>query len=121
MNSDFKTATEQTGLWAGDSGFLIDVKTTRRLSAASSPAATTRVVDGFNKLTTGFAAEAKLIGHLKSTALNLGQSHQPSICRWVRKLCKAGINFSIYAKAKCELATFSLWVTRPVEMRNMDL
>ena len=49
MNNNFKTVTEQTGLWAGDDGFLIDVKNNTTLIGSSDKA----VVDGLNKLTTG--------------------------------------------------------------------
>lgn len=203
MNSDFKSVTEHTGLWAGDGGYQIDVKNNTTLLGSVIASSDRAVADGLNKSTTGtlvtqdlkntakYSGSQVSIGGgfgfggsgkagdsglgttkggqvaggaskdagssistgssgfgmgtpvvvaasgnsssttqsgisggtivIRSTALNLGQSHQPSICRWARTLCKAGIKFNIYTKAKCELATFSSWVTLPVAMRNMDL
>ncbi|MGE8567060.1 MAG: hemagglutinin repeat-containing protein [Achromobacter sp.] len=53
MNSDFKTVTEQTGLWAGDGGFLIDVKNNTTLLGSVIASSDRAVADGLNKLTTG--------------------------------------------------------------------
>ncbi|MGH8815605.1 MAG: hemagglutinin repeat-containing protein [Achromobacter pestifer] len=53
MNSDFKSVTEQTGLWAGDGGFLIDVKNNTTLIGSVIASGDRAVADGLNKLTTG--------------------------------------------------------------------
>ncbi|WP_447982770.1 hypothetical protein [Achromobacter kerstersii] len=53
MNSDFKSITEQTGLWAGDGGFLIDVKNNTKLVGSVIASSDREVADGVNKLTTG--------------------------------------------------------------------
>lgn len=53
MNSNFKTVTEQTGLWAGDGGFLIDVKNNTTLIGSVIASSDKAVADGLNKLTTG--------------------------------------------------------------------
>ncbi|QVQ28286.1 hemagglutinin repeat-containing protein [Achromobacter deleyi] len=53
MNSDFKSVTEQTGLWAGDGGFLIDVKNNTTLIGSVIASSDKAVADGLNKLTTG--------------------------------------------------------------------
>jgi filamentous hemagglutinin len=53
MNSDFKSVTEQTGLWAGDGGFLIDVKNNTTLIGSVIASSDRAVADGLNKLTTG--------------------------------------------------------------------
>ncbi|CAB3870568.1 hemagglutinin repeat-containing protein [Achromobacter animicus] len=53
MNSNFKTVTEQTGLWAGDGGFLIDVKDNTTLIGSVIASSDKAVADGLNKLTTG--------------------------------------------------------------------
>ncbi|MGE8453896.1 MAG: hypothetical protein ACN6OP_25460, partial [Pseudomonadales bacterium] len=53
MNSDFKSVTEQTGLWAGDGGFLIDVKNNTKLVGSVIASSDREVADGVNKLTTG--------------------------------------------------------------------
>ena len=53
MNSDFKSVTQQTGLWAGDGGFLIDVKNNTTLIGSVIASSDRAVADGLNKLTTG--------------------------------------------------------------------
>ncbi|WP_291382614.1 MULTISPECIES: hemagglutinin repeat-containing protein [Achromobacter] len=53
MNSNFKTVMEQTGLWAGDGGFLIDVKDNTTLIGSVIASSDKAVADGLNKLTTG--------------------------------------------------------------------
>ena len=53
MNSNFKTVTEQTGLWAGDGGFLIDVKNNTTLIGSVIASSDKAVADDLNKLTTG--------------------------------------------------------------------
>jgi filamentous hemagglutinin len=53
MSSDFKSVTEQTGLWAGDGGFLIDVKNNTTLIGSVIASSDRAVADGLNKLTTG--------------------------------------------------------------------
>ncbi len=53
MNSDFKSVTEQTGLWAGDGGFLVDVKHNTTLIGSVIASSDKAVADGLNKLTTG--------------------------------------------------------------------
>ena len=53
MNSNFKTVTEQTGLWAGDGGFQIDVKNNTTLIGSVIASSDQAVADGLNKLTTG--------------------------------------------------------------------
>ncbi|MGW9064023.1 pre-toxin TG domain-containing protein [Achromobacter animicus] len=53
INSNFKTVTEQTGLWAGDGGFLIDVKDNTTLIGSVIASSDKAVADGLNKLTTG--------------------------------------------------------------------
>ncbi|WP_280003205.1 hemagglutinin repeat-containing protein [Achromobacter mucicolens] len=53
INSNFKTVTEQTGLWAGDGGFLIDVKNNTTLIGSVIASSDKAVADGLNKLTTG--------------------------------------------------------------------
>ena len=53
MNSNFKTVTEQTGMWAGDGGFLIDVKNNTTLIGSVIASSDKAVADGLNKLTTG--------------------------------------------------------------------
>ncbi|WFC70171.1 filamentous hemagglutinin [Achromobacter denitrificans] len=53
MNSDFKSVTEQTGLWAGDGGFLIDVKNNTTLIGSVIASSDKAVADGLNKLITG--------------------------------------------------------------------
>lgn len=53
MNSDFKTVTEQAGLWAGDGGFLIDVKNNTTLIGSVIASSDKAVADGLNRLTTG--------------------------------------------------------------------
>ncbi|KRB12167.1 hemagglutinin repeat-containing protein [Achromobacter sp. Root170] len=53
INSNFKTVTEQAGLWAGDGGFLIDVKNNTTLIGGVIASSDKAVADGLNKLTTG--------------------------------------------------------------------
>ncbi|MBR8656524.1 hemagglutinin repeat-containing protein, partial [Achromobacter sp. Marseille-Q0513] len=53
MKSDFKSVTEQTGLWAGDGGFLIDVKSNTTLIGSVIASSDKAVADGLNKLSTG--------------------------------------------------------------------
>lgn len=53
MNSDFKSVTEQTGLWAGDGGYQIDVKNNTKLVGSVIASSDQAVADGLNKLTTG--------------------------------------------------------------------
>ncbi|WP_447920685.1 hemagglutinin repeat-containing protein [Achromobacter aegrifaciens] len=53
MNSDFKSVTEQTGLWAGDGGFLIDVKNNTTLIGSVIASSDRAVQEGLNKLSTG--------------------------------------------------------------------
>ena len=53
MNSNFKSVTEQTGLWAGDGGFLIDVKNNTTLIGSVIASSDKAVAEGLNKLSTG--------------------------------------------------------------------
>ena len=53
MKSDFKSVTEQTGLWAGNGGFLIDVKNNTTLIGSVIASSDKAVADGLNKLSTG--------------------------------------------------------------------
>ncbi|MGE8658549.1 MAG: hemagglutinin repeat-containing protein [Achromobacter sp.] len=53
MNSNFKSVTEQTGLWAGDGGFLIDVKNNTTLIGSVIVSSDKAVAEGLNKLSTG--------------------------------------------------------------------
>ncbi len=53
MNSNFKSVTEQTGLWAGDGGFLIDVKNNTTLIGSVIASSDKAVADGLNMLSTG--------------------------------------------------------------------
>ena len=53
MKSDFKSVTEQTGLWAGDGGFVIDVKNNTTLIGSVIASSDKAVADGLNKLSTG--------------------------------------------------------------------
>eukprot|EP00887_Chlorella_sp_A99_P004394 scaffold37.g4394.t1 len=54
MKSDFSTVTEQSGLWAGDGGFEIDVQANTRLVGAVIASNDRGVVaDGRNRLSTG--------------------------------------------------------------------
>lgn len=64
MNNDFKTVTEQTGLWAGDGGFLIDVKNNTTLIGSVIASSDKAVADGPNKVTT----ETLVTEDLKNTA-----------------------------------------------------
>ncbi|CAO3947873.1 hemagglutinin repeat-containing protein [Achromobacter mucicolens] len=64
INSNFKTVTEQTGLWAGDGGFLIDVKNNTTLIGSVIASSDKAVADGLNKLTTG----TLVTENLKNTA-----------------------------------------------------
>ena len=52
MNSDFKSVTEQTGLWAGEGGYQIDVKHNTKLVGGVIASSDQAVADGLNKLTT---------------------------------------------------------------------
>ncbi len=53
MHSDFKSVTEQTGLWAGDGGYQIDVENNTKLVGSVIASSDQAVADGLNKLTTG--------------------------------------------------------------------
>ncbi|WP_338880431.1 hemagglutinin repeat-containing protein [Achromobacter veterisilvae] len=53
MHSDFKSVTEQTGLWAGDGGFMIDVKNNTTLIGSVIASSDKAVAEGLNKLATG--------------------------------------------------------------------
>ncbi|WP_238927389.1 hemagglutinin repeat-containing protein [Achromobacter xylosoxidans] len=53
MNSNYKSVTEQTGLWAGDGGFLIDVKNNTTLIGSVIASSDKAVAEGLNKLSTG--------------------------------------------------------------------
>ncbi|WP_158658300.1 hemagglutinin repeat-containing protein [Achromobacter sp. AONIH1] len=53
MQSDFRSVTEQTGLWSGDGGFLIDVKNNTTLIGSVIASSDKAVADGLNKLSTG--------------------------------------------------------------------
>ncbi|MDH0093465.1 hemagglutinin repeat-containing protein, partial [Achromobacter mucicolens] len=53
MNSNFKIVTDQTGLWAGDVGFLIYVKNNTTLSGSVIASSDKAVADGKNVLITG--------------------------------------------------------------------
>jgi len=75
MNSNFKAVTEQTGLWAGDGGFLIDVKNNTTLIGSVIASSDTAVADGLNKLTTG----TLLTEDLKNTARYSGSQVLVSI------------------------------------------
>jgi len=53
MNSDFKSATEQAGLKAGDGGFLVDVNRNTALIGGVISSSDQAVADGLNRLSTG--------------------------------------------------------------------
>ncbi|WP_241068508.1 hemagglutinin repeat-containing protein [Achromobacter insuavis] len=53
MNSNFQSVTDQTGLWAGDGGFLIDVKNNTTLIGSVIASSDKAVAEGLNKLSTG--------------------------------------------------------------------
>ncbi len=53
MNSNFQTVTDQTGLWSGDGGFLIDVKNNTTLIGSVIASSDKAVAEGLNKLSTG--------------------------------------------------------------------
>ncbi|CAM3419977.1 hypothetical protein BOSP111201_04005 [Bordetella sputigena] len=53
LNSNFKTVTEQTGLWAGDGGFQINVKDNTTLIGSVIASSDKAVADGLNFLSTG--------------------------------------------------------------------
>jgi len=56
MQSDFKSVTEQSGLWAGDGGFEIEVKNNTRLAGAVIASSDQAVADRRNRLSTGTLA-----------------------------------------------------------------
>jgi filamentous hemagglutinin len=56
MNSNFQTVTQQTGLWAGDGGFQIDVKNNTTLIGSVIASSDKAVADGLNQLSTGTLA-----------------------------------------------------------------
>ncbi|WP_165359304.1 hemagglutinin repeat-containing protein [Achromobacter agilis] len=64
MNSDFKSATEQAGLKAGDGGFLVDVNRNTALIGAVISSSDQAVVDGLNRFGTG----TLVVQDLKNTA-----------------------------------------------------
>ncbi|WP_342672813.1 hemagglutinin repeat-containing protein [Achromobacter spanius] len=76
MNSDFKTVTEQTGLWAGDGGFLIDVKNNTTLLGSVIASSDRAVADGLNKLTTGtlVAQDLKNTAKYSGSQVSIGGS-----------------------------------------------
>ena len=53
MNSNYKSVADQTGLWAGDGGFLIDVKNNTTLIGSVIASSDKAVTDGLNMLSTG--------------------------------------------------------------------
>ncbi|WP_160356387.1 hemagglutinin repeat-containing protein [Bordetella sp. 02P26C-1] len=53
MKSDFESVTEQSGLWAGDGGFQIDVKNNTRLIGGVIASSDAAIADKLNKLGTG--------------------------------------------------------------------
>ncbi|RBL86188.1 hypothetical protein DDE05_12050, partial [Streptomyces cavourensis] len=53
MNSDFKSATEQAGLKAGDGGFIVDVKNNTTLIGGVIASGDQAVIDGLNRVSTG--------------------------------------------------------------------
>ncbi|MCW3156333.1 hemagglutinin repeat-containing protein [Achromobacter spanius] len=76
MNSDFKTVIEQTGLWAGDGGFLIDVKNNTTLLGSVIASSDRAVADGLNKLTTGtlVAQDLKNTAKYSGSQVSIGGS-----------------------------------------------
>ncbi|CAM3420554.1 hypothetical protein BOSP111201_04015 [Bordetella sputigena] len=64
LNSDFQTVTQQTGLWAGDGGFQIDVKNNTTLVGSVVASTDQAIANGLNQLSTG-----TLVTHdIKNTA-----------------------------------------------------
>jgi filamentous hemagglutinin len=53
LDSDFQTVTQQTGLWAGDGGFQIDVKGNTTLIGSVIASSDKAIADGLNQLSTG--------------------------------------------------------------------
>ncbi|WP_233437046.1 hypothetical protein [Achromobacter xylosoxidans] len=64
MNSDFKSATEQAGLKAGNGGFIVDVKNNTTLIGGVIASGDQAVVDGLNRVSTG----TLVVQDLKNTA-----------------------------------------------------
>ena len=64
MNSDFKSATEQAGLKAGDGGFIVDVKNNTTLIGGVIASGDQAVIDGLNRVSTG----TLVVQDLKNTA-----------------------------------------------------
>ncbi|CAB3909747.1 hypothetical protein LMG26842_05806 [Achromobacter dolens] len=64
MNSDFKSATEQAGLKAGNGGFIVDVKNNTTLIGGVIASGDQAVIDGMNRVSTG----TLVVQDLKNTA-----------------------------------------------------
>lgn len=64
MNSDFKSATEQAGLKAGNGGFIVDVKNNTTLIGGVIASGDQAVIDGLNRVSTG----TLVVQDLKNTA-----------------------------------------------------
>ncbi|MFY2609815.1 hemagglutinin repeat-containing protein [Achromobacter ruhlandii] len=64
MNSDFKSATEQAGLKAGNGGFIVDVKNNTTLIGGVIASGDQAVIDGLNRVSTG----TLVVQELKNTA-----------------------------------------------------
>ncbi|WP_346729250.1 hemagglutinin repeat-containing protein [Achromobacter ruhlandii] len=64
MNSDFKSATEQAGLKAGNGGFIVDVKSNTTLIGGVIASGDQAVIDGLNRVSTG----TLVVQDLKNTA-----------------------------------------------------
>ena len=74
MNSDFKSVMEQTGLWAGDGGFVIDVKNNTKLIGSVIASSDRAVADGLNKLSTGtlVTEDIKNTAHYSDSQVSVG-------------------------------------------------
>lgn len=74
MQSDFKSATQQAGLKAGDGGFAIDVKNNTTLVGAVIASSEKAVADGLNSLTTGTLVSEDLKNSARYKASQVGIS-----------------------------------------------
>jgi filamentous hemagglutinin len=74
MKSDFKSATEQAGLKAGDGGFIVDVKNNTTLVGGVIASSDKAVADGLNKLATGTLVTQDLKNNASYKASQVGIS-----------------------------------------------
>ncbi|SSW65522.1 DNase CdiA [Achromobacter veterisilvae] len=74
MKSDFKSATEQAGLKAGDGGFIVDVKNNTTLVGGVIASSDKAVADGLNKLSTGTLVTQDLENNASYKASQVGIS-----------------------------------------------